>query len=142
MSTAANLMSIGALSRRTGTSVATIRFYEQQGLLEPAERTPSGYRQFQPETVSRLRFIERAKGLGFSLADILTLMNLEEQPGASAVDVKRAVVEKIGEIDGKLDELTRMRDSLKQLAARCDGQADLQHCPILESLHQEADEQA
>lgn len=141
MSTPATLMSIGTLSRRTGTSVATIRFYEQQGLLDPAERTPSGYRQFQPETVSRLRFIERAKGLGFSLSDILTLMKLEDQPGASAADVKRAVVEKLAEIDAKLDELGRMRDSLAQLAARCDGQSDLQHCPILESLNREADDQ-
>ena len=129
-------MSIGRLADATGTAVATIRFYEQQGLLPAAARTASGYRRFDAAAVTRLRFIERAKGLGFSLADILALMQLEEAPGASAADVKQRVEEKILEIDGKLEELTRMRASLSQLSARCDGRGDVQHCPIMESLSQ------
>ena len=139
MSDSTPTLTIGALAKQTGTAAGTIRFYEQQGLLPPAHRTPSGYRKFGDEAVSRLRFIERAKRLGFSLADIQSLMALEETPEASAADVRRRVVDKIAEIDERLAELSSMRDSLSQLAARCDGKSDIEHCPIMESLNRAED---
>ena len=69
-------------------------------------------------------------------------MALEDSPSASAADVRQRVVEKMAEIDARLEELGRMRDSLAQLAARCDGKSDLQHCPILESLSRESDHES
>jgi Cu(I)-responsive transcriptional regulator len=135
-----NLMTIGQIARQAGTAVATIRYYEQQGLIPPPERSPSGYRQFPPDTIKRLRFIERAKNLGFSLNDVHGLMDLEDQPAASSADVKARVINKIEEINQKLDELSRMRDSLVQLADKCDGKSDLEHCPILDCLNQDEPE--
>lgn len=132
-------MTIGQIAKATGTAVATIRFYEKEGLLRTAARTASGYRKFDEDAIKRLRFIERAKNLGFSLADIHGLMSLEDQPDASGADVKERVVAKIDEINQKLDELGRMRDSLSQLADKCDGRSDLDHCPILDCLSNDND---
>ena len=130
-----NLMTIGQIAQQTGIAVPTIRFYEKQGLIPPPRRSPSGYRQFDPDAIRRLRFIRKAKKLGFSLDDINGLMSLQRVPTASAADVRDRVLGKIAEITQKIEELGRMRDALTHLAESCDGEADLEDCPILDSLN-------
>lgn len=82
-------LTIGHLARLAGVGVETVRFYERQGLLAEPERRQSGYRQYSDEVIQRLRFIRRAKELGFSLAEIRDLLSLRDDPAATAADVRR-----------------------------------------------------
>jgi len=122
------------VAKAAGVGVETVRFYERQGLFDPPPRRPSGYRQFPEEIVHRLRFIRRAKELGFSLREIRELLDLRLDPDATCADVKDRAEQKIEAIQTKLRDLQRMKRALGQLVAACDGNADVDHCPILTSL--------
>jgi DNA-binding transcriptional MerR regulator len=95
------MLRIGQVARRTGLSVETIRYYERLGLVAEAARTPSGYRQFEPEVVERLRFVQRAQALGFSLEEIRELLELRLSPGGHAADVRRRAEAKLDDIRAK-----------------------------------------
>jgi MerR family transcriptional regulator, copper efflux regulator len=125
---------IGEVARQTGATVETIRYYEKKSLIPPPHRSASGYRQYSVETVKRVRFIRRAKELGFSLSDIGSLLEFRDTSNISCARVKEQVVDKIGVIDQKIDCLRRMRGVLAELAGRCDAGADIRNCPILEAL--------
>src|ERR687885_2847805 len=94
-------LTIGQIARRAGVGVETVRFYERQGLLEEPARKESGYRQYAEEVVARLRFIRRAKRLGFSLKEITDLLALRLDPEATAADVKRRAEAKVADIEAK-----------------------------------------
>lgn len=131
---------IGEVARQVDVTVETIRYYEKIGLLEPAERElSSGYRVFPMDAVERLRFVRRGQELGFSLEEIRELLDLQDNPGARAADVRGRVEQKLGGIYEKIDALRRMADSLERLARSCDGRGSVRDCSILESLQRSPD---
>ena len=130
-------LTIGQVAKAAGIGVETVRFYERRGLFDPPPRRPSGYRQFPEEVVHRLRFIRRAKELGFSLKEIRELLDLRLDPDDTCADVKTRTEQKIEAIQEKLRELQRMKKALCKLVAACDGEADVDHCPVLISLESE-----
>lgn len=132
-------LSIGQLAGKAGVSVETVRFYERKGLLPAAPRSAAGYRQYSAESVRRLRFVQRAKDVGFTLAEIGELLALRTEPDASCADVRARAAARIALIDGKLAALTRMKRALAELAERCTGEGPVSGCPILDAF--ETDEE-
>ena len=128
------LLNIGQLAQRTGVTVETVRFYEKRGLIAAPQRSDSGYRQYTPETVKRVRFIQRAKEVGFTLKNIGELLALRQKPGTSCADIKLRGTQKIEEVDQKIRDLKRIRDALGRMIMRCSGSGALSECPILEEL--------
>ena len=124
-------LSIGKVARLGGVGIETIRFYEREGLIADPPRKESGYRQYGPETVSRLRFIHRARELGFSLKEIKELLFLRLDPGATCDSILERAEEKIREIEERIQTLQRMKKALKALARACPGQGPVTKCPII-----------
>ncbi len=125
---------IGQLAQRAGVGVETVRFYEREGLISEPPRRPSGYRDYPPETVTRIVFIRRAKDLGFSLKEISELLELRVRPRRNCALVKRNADAKIGDIDSKIAALRRMRRALTSLTKACRERTPTTECPILTSL--------
>ena len=126
-------MRIGQASVRSGISERMIRHYEKIGLIAPAARRDSGYRDYDEHDVHTLRFIGRARDLGFPLEEIRQLLALWQDRGRSSADVKALALARAAELKRKAQELDAMRRSLEQLAADCHGD-DRPDCPILEDL--------
>jgi MerR family copper efflux transcriptional regulator len=127
-------LTIGQVAKRTGMTVETIRFYEKQGLLGKPQRSASGYRQYPESEVKRIRFIQRAKDVGFTLKDIKELLLLRTQPDVSCADIQNKATAKIEDIEQKITDLQRMKNALAQLADQCTGEGALSECPILDAL--------
>ncbi|MBI3836630.1 MAG: heavy metal-responsive transcriptional regulator [Planctomycetia bacterium] len=127
-------LSIGHVARRGGVGVETVRFYEREGLLPKPTRTLSGYRQFDEEIIGRLRFIRRAKELGFTLNEIKELLSLRIDPSTTCADVKVRAETKIADIEAKIDSLKRMKLALVKLTKACSGRGTTSECPILDAL--------
>ncbi len=129
-----NRLTIGRVAKRAGVGVETIRFYERKGLLEEPPRRESGYRQYPEEAVTRVRFIRRAKDLGFSLREVDELLSLrvDRRNGASAV--RRRAEAKITDIEHKLADLERIKSVLVELTSCCQSKSPTGDCPILEAL--------
>jgi Hg(II)-responsive transcriptional regulator len=130
-------LTIGDVARRAGVGVETVRFYERQGLLDEPERRASGYRQYDEEAVAVLRFIRRAKDLGFTLKEIKALLGLRLDASATRADVRRQAKVKVADIEAKIADLRRMRDALLSLVNQCHGDGDATGCPILKALQGE-----
>lgn len=130
-----NRFSIGQLARRAGVAIDTVRYYERNGLLSPAGRLPSGYRRYGDVELMRLRFIRRAKALGFTLEEIRELLALGSRE--SIAEIKRAAETKLEDLDRRLSELQRIRQGLCELVAACPGHGRAEACPILKALTQE-----
>ncbi|MBB1060453.1 heavy metal-responsive transcriptional regulator [Marilutibacter spongiae] len=127
-------MKIGELARRTGVGIDTVRYYEQQGLMRPASRLPSGYRLFDDQDVSRLHFIRRAKALGFTLVEIRELLALSDNRDDDMATLKATAQEKLRDVEQRMLELARVRDGLRSLVDACPGHGALDRCPILNAL--------
>jgi len=127
-------MKIGELAQRAGVSIDTVRYYERQGLLPAPERMASGYRRYDQGDVARLRFIRRAKALGFTLIEIQELLALSGRRGDDMGELKAAANEKLVDVEAKLAELMRIREGLRTLVASCPGHGALEQCPILNAL--------
>ena len=130
-------MKIGEFAQRAGVGIDTVRYYERQGLLPAPSRQASGYRRYEPTDIARLRFVRRAKALGFTLVEIRELLALSGRRENDMAGLKNAAVEKLADVEGKLAELTRIRDGLKALVASCPGHGALERCPILNALAEE-----
>jgi DNA-binding transcriptional MerR regulator len=113
--------------------VDTVRFYERAGLLPAAPRTASGYRTYAADDVSRLRFIRRAKALGFSLDEIAELLRLSEGKGGRA-GVKALAQRRLHDLEHRIRELTVVRDTLARYARQCSGHGETAGCPIIEAV--------
>ena len=127
------MMNIGKAAAASGVSAKMIRYYESIDLLAAARRTEAGYRFYTDEDVHVLRFIRRARDLGFSLADIAELLALWRDQRRASADVKRIALEHVVALERKIAELQGMADTLRTLAAHCHGDAR-PDCPILTDL--------
>jgi len=125
-------MNIGAAAERSGLPAKTIRYYEDIALVEPA-RAENGYRDYSERDVHRLRFLQRARRLGFSVAECRSLLSLYEDDTRASADVKAIALDKIDEIGRKIDELKSLRATLVTLAEHCHGD-DRPDCPIIDDL--------
>lgn len=130
-----NTLSIGQLATRGGVAIDTVRYYEREGLLAPAGRLASGYRRYGETELRRLRFIRRAKTLGFALEEIAGLLALSD--GRDVRAVKRAAQQRLDEVERKLADLRRVRSGLRTLIDACPGHGRLADCPILQALSHE-----
>jgi MerR family copper efflux transcriptional regulator len=126
-------MNIGAVAKSSGVSAKMVRHYESLGLIQPRPRTPAGYRQYHARDVHLLRFIRRARTLGFSLDQIEQLLSLWDDPGRASADVKRLAESHIADLDARIAALGEMRDTLASLARACQGD-NRPDCPILQGL--------
>jgi Cu(I)-responsive transcriptional regulator len=133
----AGFYNIGEAARASGVSAKMIRHYETMGLLSPARRTVAGYRIYDDGDVHTLRFVRRARDLGFSVADIARLLGLWRNRRRASADVRRIAEQHIGELDRKIAELQAMRRTLEQLVEHCHGD-HRPDCPILDDLSQSA----
>lgn len=125
---------IGAVARGAGVGIDTIRYYEREGLLPPPRRRASGYRDYDRGTIDRLKFIRRAKTLGFTLDDIRELLALSADHERGVRDVKQRAEDRLAKLELRIQELQRMRRGLKHLIAQCPGRGDPDACPILHAL--------
>jgi MerR family copper efflux transcriptional regulator len=130
-------LTIGQVAQKAGVGVETVRFYERQGLLEEPARKESGYRQYPEDVVARLRFIKRAKELGFSLKEIKELLALRVDPATTCREVKKQAQAKIADVEGKIRSLLRMKEALVELTRACRGRGPTSECPILDALEKE-----
>lgn len=130
-------LSIGGLAKQAEVAIDTVRYYERSGLLAPAGRLASGYRRYGAEELKRLRFIRRAKALGFSLDDIRALLALSAERDVSRV--RSTAQRKLGDIEQRIAELERIRNGLRTLIDACPGHGRADACPILNALSQEQD---
>lgn len=112
----------------------TIRFYEREGLLPKPARSASGYRMYPDDAVERVRFIRRAKDLGFTLEEIGELLALKVSHGKSCLSVRERALAKVTDIDRKMSDLRRMRKALSTLVERCSGDEGIDDCTILDAL--------
>jgi Cu(I)-responsive transcriptional regulator len=126
-------MNIGAAAKASGVSAKMIRYYEQTGLIPPAERTAAGYRDYAMTDVHMLRFVRRARDLGFSVAEIDELLQLWRNRRRKSADVKRIALDRIEDLHRRINEMQQMVATLEQLAACCSGD-DRPDCPILADL--------
>lgn len=127
-------MQIGQLAQHAGVAIDTVRYYERQGLLPQPQRRASGYRQYGQQDISRLRFIRRAKDLGFSLQEIHDLLRLSGNHEADRAEVRVLATQRLADIERKLRELEAMRATLATLVGQCSGHGSVQGCPIIDTL--------
>jgi MerR family transcriptional regulator, copper efflux regulator len=125
-------MTIGRLAKQAGINIDTIRYYERNGLIPEPVRRASGYREYALSDVQRLRFILRAKDLGFTLAEIRELLSLSADRDVRGV--KRRAEQRLEQVQRKIKELQRVRRGLKILIDACPGHGDLERCPIVAAL--------
>jgi len=130
-------MNIGEAARASGVSAKTIRYYETAGLIATANRSAGGYRVYTQPDVIMLRFIKRARDLGFSIERIRRLVDLWQDKSRASADVKRLALDHIAEIRAKIAAMTSMRDTVQELADACDGD-ERPECPILRELEEAA----
>jgi MerR family copper efflux transcriptional regulator len=128
---------IGEIARQAEVGVDTVRYYERNRLLPEPARRLSGYREYKADDVRRLRFIRRARDLGFSLADIRELLMLSEDRERGVRGLKARAEARLDEVDRRIRELQRVRRGLKRLVDACPGHGALDRCPILAALGEE-----
>ena len=127
------MTTIGEVAERSGMPAKTIRYYEEIGLIGPAARAENGYRDYDEADVHTLRFVKRARGLGFSIRDCQELLSIYRDRNRASADVKTLALSRIDEIDRKMAELAGMRSTLATLAEKCHGD-ERPDCPILDDL--------
>ena len=126
-------MNIGEAAHASGVSAKMIRHYEEVGLMRAVARTEAGYRQYSARDVHTLRFIRRARDLGFSMAEIAELLRLWQNKGRASADVKRIALDHAADLHRRIEEMTAMKRTLERLADCCHGD-HRPDCPILDGL--------
>jgi MerR family copper efflux transcriptional regulator len=126
-------MNIGQAAIQSGVPAKTIRYYESIGLIAAVGRTEAGYRDYDTADVETLKFIQRARSLGFSVKDVGELLALWRDRGRASADVRRIAQDHVRAVEHKIAALDSMRRTLTALIERCQGD-DRPDCPILEGL--------
>lgn len=125
-------MNIGTAAEQSKLSAKTIRYYEDIALVKPA-RSDNGYRDYSGADIHRLRFLQRARGLGFTIEECRQLLSLYEDKHRASADVKAIALAKIAEADRKIRELRSLKSTLQTLAEHCHGD-ERPECPILDDM--------
>lgn len=132
-------MKIGELAERADVNVQTVRYYERRGLLREPDRTRSGYRSYGEQDLTRLRFIIRAKTLGFTLSEIGDLLDLRVDPDRSADDVRIRAQEKIRQTESKIEDLKGIKAALQRVVGACEAHGSPEECALMHAI--EVDEE-
>ena len=130
-------MKIGALAQQADVGIDTIRYYEREGVIPLPLRRESGYREYGDGDVARLRFVRRAKQLGFTLPEIRDLMDLTASASDDMAGLKVRAQAKVDDVNSRIDELIRVRDALQLLVTACPGHGALKTCPIMAALSED-----
>ena len=131
-------IAIGALSKGTGTNIETIRYYERVGLLPAPARSSGGYRLYGTDHLKRLSFIRRARALGFSVAEVRTLLTLADQRRRPCAEVRTVAAGHLEDVKGKIADLKTMERVLADTIARCKAGSG-SHCPMIDALYTNGD---
>lgn len=126
-------VNIGEAARRSAVSAKMLRYYESLGLLGQVNRTDTGYRQYGAGDVHTLRFIRRSRDLGFSMAEVASLVGLWQDRGRASADVKRIAQQHVGDLGARIAAMQAMQRTLQDLLCHCHGDAR-PDCPILDDL--------
>ena len=126
-------MNIGQASKASGVSAKMIRYYDEIGLVRPSARTEANYREYDQREINELRFIRRARSLGFSMAEITRLLSLWRDRERPSREVKAIADKHLADLDARISEMQAMADTLRQLSRCCAGD-DRPDCPILADL--------
>lgn len=127
-------LKISEVAAKAGVNQQTLRYYERRGILAEPDRTPAGYRQYEPETVDRVRFIKRAQELGFTLDEIQELLELRIEHGAACGAIEARARENLARVNDKVRQLIRLQEVLTDLVESCQRRQRTEECPILEAL--------
>ncbi len=141
MNTPSGWLVIGALSKRTGCKVETIRFYERTRLLPAPARSPGGYRLYSNDHLKRLIFIRRARALGFSVDEVRKLLKLADERERPCAEVRIVAGAHLGDVQAKITDLRAMERALRETIAKC-ANGRRANCPLIEALYQEMPSQA
>ena len=126
-------MNIGEAAARSGLPAKTIRYYGEIGLVDAGHRQANGYRDYDEHDLHRLKFVQRARSLGFSVEECRELLDLYRDRGRASADVKSIAEKRIADIRRKINELAAMEGTLSRLVEHCQGD-HRPHCPILDDL--------
>ncbi|HKV71914.1 MAG TPA: MerR family transcriptional regulator [Gemmatimonadales bacterium] len=130
-------LTIGQVASAAHVNIQTVRYYERRGLVPTPPRSRSGYRQYAPEALTRLRFIRHAQDLGFSLEEVRELLALRVRPGAACGTVVRKTRQKLDVVSAKIGQLRRLKGVLEHLVEACDSRSRTDDCPVLHALEDE-----
>lgn len=122
---------ISKVAKQLDINIETVRFYERQGLIQQPLKPEIGYRHYPDATLNRIRFIKRAKELGFTLEEIANLLSLDHSPCSQVQDLAE---HKLNAVKQKMADLRRLETALKTLLVQCHNNDDESHCPIIDSL--------
>ncbi len=128
-------MNIGEAAKVSGISTKMIRHYETLGIIPKAVRSDAGYRKYSDSDINILKFVKRARGLGFSMKEIKKLVNLWRNRSRASADVKALAIQHIQQMEQKIEELQAMTRTLKHLAKSCHGD-HRPDCPILDGINE------
>lgn len=128
-------MLIGALSKRTGCNIETIRFYERIGIMLKPGRTQGGHRVYTQDHLKRLTFVRRSRELGFTLDQVRNLLSLVDGDDYTCDEVKAMTVEHADEVRQKIADLTKLKRVLDDMVSQCD-RGDIPDCPVIDALFQ------
>lgn len=126
-------LKIGDLARATGSKVETVRYYEQIGLMPAPERTEGNYRSYTTRHLQRLNFIRHARGLGFDIAEIRSLLDLADQPERDCAEADRIATGHLAAIEAKISRLEVLREELSRVVGACRG-GRAATCRVLEVI--------
>jgi MerR family copper efflux transcriptional regulator len=129
-------MNISEAAQGSGLSAKTIRYYEQIELIAAPRRAANGYRDYDEKSLAELRFVHRARQVGFSVDECRQLLQIQRDPGRQSAHVKGLVLEKCDHIEARIEQLRHMSDILQTLAGQCSGDEGPE-CAILEELERE-----
>ena len=124
-------LTIGQMANEAGVNIETIRYYERRGLIQRPVKPANGFRRYGGEVLDRLRFIRKAKSLGFQLDEIESLLRLSEKHCA---DVQTIAQQKLDQVRAKIQDLVRLEATLGDLVQSCKQRRNPGHCPIIEKL--------
>lgn len=128
------MFSIGQLSKRTKVKIPTIRYYEEMGLLDEAERTAGNQRRYGVEGLERLNFVRHARDLGFSIEAISALIDLQQHPDQSCDTAKGIATSQLADVRAKIKRLKTLEKELARISKGCDGDGVAENCYVLASL--------
>jgi MerR family mercuric resistance operon transcriptional regulator len=129
-------LTIGQLARQVGCTVETVHYYEKSGLMPAPPRTTGGHRVYQRVHAKRLKFIRRSRELGFSIAQIRTLLSFIDEPNHSCAEVKMVAEAQSRVVQQKIDDLQRLKQAMDTMVSQCKGGSySVDECPIVDALY-------